>query len=165
MISIEECKDQYFYRISSRNLGFGVYNEENKGFTGIRKKFDFEYLATEYHWDTGAPFGTVMPLFEIKPCPIKRSKETEQELFDWIVKEAELWFTELYAHIESLKEAMEQGKTVCCNKSASLKNETHLIRKVLSFSNRNGFGRCAEFEENKFVEISDCSKDNFYISE
>jgi hypothetical protein len=36
----------------------GVFNGVT-GFIGIREKFNHEYLFTEYHYDTGAPYGTV----------------------------------------------------------------------------------------------------------
>lgn len=62
MISLENCKNRYLYKIKSRNLSLGVFNEEVKGFIGIRLKFNHEFLFTEYHWDTGAPFGTVKPI-------------------------------------------------------------------------------------------------------
>lgn len=68
-IPIEECKDGVLYRIFSRNLAFGVYREGVKGFVGIREKFGYEYLFTEFHWDTGPPFGTVNPKEELEPVP------------------------------------------------------------------------------------------------
>lgn len=69
MIPLNECKHGYVYRIESRNLSCGVFNSTNKGFIGIREKFGDYYLFTEYHWETGAPFGTVQPLEELGPLP------------------------------------------------------------------------------------------------
>jgi hypothetical protein len=92
-IPLEECKDGYLYKISSRNLTYGVYRAEVKGFIGIREKFFNEYLFTEFHYNTGAPFGTVFPIAEIEPCPITPISEgwfedngfcTNQQLFDWL---------------------------------------------------------------------------------
>lgn len=60
-ILIDECKHGGLYRIDSRNLSLGVYDEKSKGFVGIRQKFDERYLFTEYHWDIGPPHGTVRP--------------------------------------------------------------------------------------------------------
>ena len=60
-IPLSECKNGYVYKIHSRNLSIGVFNNKSNGFTGIRLKFRHEFLFTEYHWDTGAPFGTVKP--------------------------------------------------------------------------------------------------------
>lgn len=61
-LSIEELEDRGIYRIYSRNLEFGVYSEKVKGFIGIREKFGQRYLFTEYHYEIGAPFGTVHPV-------------------------------------------------------------------------------------------------------
>lgn len=62
-IPLVECIKGFLYKIHSRNLSFGVY-DGNKGFIGIREKFNDRYLFTEYHHDTGAPYGTVKP-FEL----------------------------------------------------------------------------------------------------
>lgn len=69
MIPLENCKHGYLYKIDSRNLILGVFNQESKGFIGIREKFGDEFLFTEYHWDTGAPFGTVKPQEELCQLP------------------------------------------------------------------------------------------------
>lgn len=68
-IALEDCKDRFLYRLKSRNLSLGVFNKERKGFVGIREKFGARYLATEYHYDTGAPFGTACPLEELEEIP------------------------------------------------------------------------------------------------
>jgi len=65
MIPQKECKNRKLYRIRSRNLSFGVYNEETGGFLGLREKFGDVYVFEEYHWDTGAPHGTVSPKEEL----------------------------------------------------------------------------------------------------
>lgn len=59
-IALTDCVKGGIYLVHSRNLSFAVYNG-NGGFIGIRSKFESEYLFTEYHWDQGPPFGTVMP--------------------------------------------------------------------------------------------------------
>ena len=56
-----ECKKGGLYFVFSRNLTLAVCSEHNNGFVGIREKFGDYYLFTEYHWETGAPFGTVSP--------------------------------------------------------------------------------------------------------
>jgi hypothetical protein len=89
-IKLEDCKDGYLYKIFSRNLGYGVFNKNDNGFVGIRNKFGSDYLFTEYHWDTGAPFGTVHPKEEI--CKIPDSiiidhtiwLDENIELFNWL---------------------------------------------------------------------------------
>lgn len=85
-IPLSNCVDRGLYRIDSRNLSFGVFKKENSGFIGIRLKFNFEFLFTEYHWDTGEPFGTVKPIEYIEACPIENLKESEanKELFNWL---------------------------------------------------------------------------------
>jgi len=101
MISLTECRHGGFYRISARNFSFGVFNENTKGFIGIREKFGIEYLFTEYHWDTGEPFGTVHVEEFLEMCPIDDLSESikksdcyidNQILFNWIKqKRNEYW--------------------------------------------------------------------------
>jgi hypothetical protein len=69
MIPLDECVDGRLYRIHSRNLSFGVFQKKSGGFIGIREKFGNEYLFAEYHYDTGAPFGTVYPKKELESLP------------------------------------------------------------------------------------------------
>jgi len=68
-IPLNECRNGWVYRLASRNLGFGVFVQASNGFIGIREKFKHKYLFTEYHRDTGAPFGTVRPEEELEPAP------------------------------------------------------------------------------------------------
>jgi hypothetical protein len=70
IIPIEQCKHGYLYKIGARNLSFGVYNKDSKGFIGIRTKFGSRYLFTEFHWDSDPHFGTACPLkalFKVPP--------------------------------------------------------------------------------------------------
>jgi len=60
MISLSECKKRRVYKLHSRNLSFGVFDGDT-GFIGIRTKFGSRFMDTEYHWDTGPPFGTAHP--------------------------------------------------------------------------------------------------------
>jgi hypothetical protein len=69
MIPLSECKDRVLYRIGSRNLSFGVFNKNFEGFVGIREKYDAVYLALEFHYETGSPYGTVMPMEELEVVP------------------------------------------------------------------------------------------------
>lgn len=64
-IPLDQCKDRRLYRLNSRNLSFGVFNKSDNGFIGLRTKFGSIYAFTEYHWDTGEPFGTANPLEEL----------------------------------------------------------------------------------------------------
>lgn len=68
MIPMDECEKGVIYRLHSRNLTLGVY-DGNTGFIGIREKFGSRYLFTEYHYDSGPPFGTVTPLAEVDIVP------------------------------------------------------------------------------------------------
>lgn len=85
-IPLDQCEHGYLYRIRSRNLMTGVFNKESNGFIGIREKFGNEYLFTEYHWDTGAPFGTVHPVEKLAKVPddieIKESLGSFDEVTD-----------------------------------------------------------------------------------
>lgn len=90
-IKLEDCKERFLYKIFSRNLSYGVY-DGNSGFIGIRNKFGMDYLFTEYHWDTGPPFGTVHPKEEI--CEVPKNIQCKEydgwkrdniELFDWLM--------------------------------------------------------------------------------
>lgn len=65
MIPMEACKDRQPYRLRSRNLRLGVYSAATHGFLGIREKFGSRFLAEEFHWETGAPFGSAKPLEEL----------------------------------------------------------------------------------------------------
>jgi hypothetical protein len=69
MIPLSDCKHGYVYELKSRNLSTGVFNKEDNGFIGIRLKFNYEFLFTEYHWDTGPPFGTAKPLELLEKIP------------------------------------------------------------------------------------------------
>jgi hypothetical protein len=76
MIPLNECRHGYTYRIRSRNLTVGVFDSEKSGFVGIREKFGSRYLFTEFHRDTGAPYGTVSPNAEIEKCPLEDIRES-----------------------------------------------------------------------------------------
>lgn len=63
------------YKIRSRNLSHGIWNEKTQGFVGIREKFGDLFLFTEYHHDTGGTVGTATPLAFIETCPITDLRE------------------------------------------------------------------------------------------
>lgn len=83
-IKLDECKHGHGYWIDARQLCYGVFDKNSKGFIGIRTKFGNRYLFTEYHWDTGAPFGTANPKILDEKCQIENLNEDNKELFDWI---------------------------------------------------------------------------------
>lgn len=93
-IKLEDCKIGRLYKLQSRNLSIGVYDGLS-GFIGIRFKFESEYLFTEYHWDTGEPFGTAYPIKDLGPIPkdikpvedfgiIDDSYQKNRMLFDYL---------------------------------------------------------------------------------
>lgn len=76
-IPLDQCKHGGLYKISSRNLDLGVFDAEARGFIGIREKFGYLYLFTEYHWDIGPPFGTVHPIEFLEDCPVLVEEQVE----------------------------------------------------------------------------------------
>jgi hypothetical protein len=81
-IPLSECRNGWVYKLFSRNLAFGVFAQAVNGFIGIREKFGSRFLATEYHWDTGAPFGTACPKEELEPAPVGLRLEDHGPLVD-----------------------------------------------------------------------------------
>lgn len=65
-----QMKDGCVYAIICRNAYVGVWREHSQGFIIPRNKFGTWYLFLEYHWDTGAPYGTAKPYAFIEDCPI-----------------------------------------------------------------------------------------------
>jgi len=70
-IPLDECRHGGLYKIHARNFYLGVFNFLNSGFIGVREKFGNKFLFTEFHWDTGPPFGTVKPIKLIEECPVE----------------------------------------------------------------------------------------------
>jgi len=97
-VPMAKCLPRRLYKIGCRNLLFGVYDGK-EGFIGIREKFGHEYLFTEYHFDQGAPHGTVYTVIDTGidiPTGIElketvrndkeRTHSTYQPLFEWLQK-------------------------------------------------------------------------------
>ena len=85
-IPLSECVKGFVYLINSRNLGLGVFDGKG-GFIGVREKFGDRYLFTEYHWDTGVPYGTVHPLEKLcqlpAEIPVSEDEHHCPESADW----------------------------------------------------------------------------------
>ena len=94
-IPLEECKHSFLYRIFSRNLRLGVFNANSRGFIGIREKFGYEYLFTEYHWDIGDHCSTVKPKELLEECPIDFNNE--EEMFDWLKQKEKQYLDVIHA--------------------------------------------------------------------
>lgn len=58
-IRIKDCIVRRLYIVRARNFRLGIYDGKS-GFIGRRNKFGFWYLFTEFHYDIGPPFGTVI---------------------------------------------------------------------------------------------------------
>ena len=78
-LKVEEMKDGYTYIIQARNANVGVWDEHNKCFFISRHKFGSNFLDKEYHWDTGAPYGTARPMGEIEKAPTN-----QDDLLDYL---------------------------------------------------------------------------------
>jgi len=79
-IPLSACKDGWAYYIHARNAKVGIFDKAEDGFVISRFKFNNNFLFTEYHWDTGEPYGTVKPLRELYPAPIL----PPDELLSWL---------------------------------------------------------------------------------
>ena len=66
---INDLKPYHLYKIHARNSSFGIYTPKDYGFLIRRLKFYDIYLFTEYHYDTGMPYGTVKPQKELEKTP------------------------------------------------------------------------------------------------
>ena len=82
-VPMEECVKGRLYKLACRNLGYGVWNGVD-GFIGLREKFGNVYLFTEYHWDTGAPFGTVEGMLDTGVDFPGEVSEYNEDLFKWL---------------------------------------------------------------------------------
>ncbi len=70
-LPIEQMQAGMAYSIWARNAYAGIWLPEEQGFLISRYKIHpTPYLFTEFHWDTGEPFGTVKPLRPLEICPL-----------------------------------------------------------------------------------------------
>ena len=114
-IPLERCKDGYLYIIDARNARIGIFTEKEKAFTIGRHKFNDYFLFDEYHYDTGAPFGTVFPLEEIGLAP---QFKNDREKLMWLNDKVK----ELHAKtLDVLWESNEDIRRIYKNKDAYFK--------------------------------------------
>jgi len=98
-ISLEQCQDRHVYVILGRNIRLGVFSKNDSSFIGIRTKFGDQFLDREYHYDTGAPYGTVSCAEEVceLPSDIELAMYFKKEdnyiqnkkLFEWLSNKEE----------------------------------------------------------------------------
>jgi hypothetical protein len=81
-IPLDQCIHRMIYKLGSRNLSLGVFDQASKSFFGIREKFDDIYLFNEYHWDNGPPFGTACPYEEVGLLPDNIEVKSNVDTFD-----------------------------------------------------------------------------------
>ena len=67
-IPLALCVPGHLYKVDARSYQLAVF-DGNRSFTGIREKFGGRGLFTEFHWDTGEPWGTVKPLVDLGQIP------------------------------------------------------------------------------------------------
>lgn len=92
-IKVEDCVHGGLYRLECRNFTYGVYDERNRSFIGIRTKFKFVFLFPEYHWDTSSDFGTAKPMELIEISDLEYSEVSEhvyEEVTDEMIKGGEI---------------------------------------------------------------------------
>jgi len=61
-LPLQDMVEGTWYVVEARNFNLAIWH--NNKFIGIRNKFGFTFESVEYHWDDGAPHGTVKPLRE-----------------------------------------------------------------------------------------------------
>jgi len=98
--NINTLIDRGLYLIHARNAKVGVWLEKKKSFIISRWKFESNFLFEEFHYNTGAPYGTAWELegpFEIVP-PEKEitlnylnKKEKEIQGIDEKIEAIESW--------------------------------------------------------------------------
>lgn len=76
-LSMDECENGCLYWIAARNASLGIYNSADKSFTISRLKFSSNFLFNELHWETGFPYGTVMPYEKLEKAPVFSDNEVK----------------------------------------------------------------------------------------
>lgn len=102
-MQIPDMKPNVLYRIRARNAYLGVWIPEKQGFVILRTKFGSQYPFVEYHWDTGSPFGTVIPQEELADFPVDVQGDFDEAKFKEAMKE----FYEKYP-AETFEQARER---------------------------------------------------------
>lgn len=111
-LKMDELKHGYVYLMVSRNGFAGVWDKDTRGFVFIREKFGSEYLFTEYHWDTGPPYGTVHPYTEFEKCPLEDIRQERRD------EETDVWVdnTPLFNYLKSIEDRAWKAYQDFCEK-------------------------------------------------
>lgn len=124
MIPMSECKPGYLYVIRARNARIGIYNSSEEGsFTISRYKFQANYLFEEYHWDTGAPFGTAKPIRELCEAPAFQDDKEKLTWLNRMVEEYEGEILDCFCPPEEQKRLREGLCPKCKKHPCSLEFE------------------------------------------
>jgi len=98
---MDDMKPYYLYRVHCRNSRYGLWLPDQNGCMGRRQKFHDWFLFTEYHYDTGPPYGTLKPMRELEKSPFG-PKDFEMKTFKGkygeYMKEAS--YTEMFKYLE-----------------------------------------------------------------
>jgi hypothetical protein len=95
-LKIDEMKPFYTYKINARNGRVGIWRPKTQDFLLKRTKFYNTFTFGEFHYDTGAPFGTARPIEELEQSPFTEDdlhsrtmtwEEAGREKPDWAIKQ------------------------------------------------------------------------------
>lgn len=89
-IPLEQCKNNYLYRIKARNASIGIFDASISAFIVIRHKFGGKTTYRELHYDIDEHFGTARPLEELGKA-IDPRPTSEPEMIEYLSKEEEKW--------------------------------------------------------------------------
>ncbi|MDQ5977167.1 MAG: hypothetical protein QG602_139 [Verrucomicrobiota bacterium] len=64
-LPISDLSDGCLYLAHARNSHLGIWDSATEGFVILREKIGRVFIFVEFHWDTGAPFGTVKPFIKL----------------------------------------------------------------------------------------------------
>jgi len=83
-LGMEELVNRQLYFIWARNFNVGIWCAERQAFFGIRRKWGRQFVDREFHWSTGAPYGTAKPIAEFPgwhlPVNISFDSDTDNML-------------------------------------------------------------------------------------
>jgi hypothetical protein len=85
-IKLKDCKDGYTYRVEAHNGQVGIFCKESSWFELSKIKFGKNYIFEEFHYDVGAPFGSVLPIYEIEKAPIFENDKVKLEYLNNLTK-------------------------------------------------------------------------------